>query len=130
MKVEFVSGFDPLPVSSYDDDTFGYQIIKKTVRDIFPQVTVSPGKAFSIVITVIFALYQELKGFKCLLQTSLTHEKLLLLLVLSTNQLYDFLSQGSAWVTLTAGTTQNCLWTFIALPHHGTNPVILQGRTH
>ncbi|XP_051736243.1 N-fatty-acyl-amino acid synthase/hydrolase PM20D1.1 [Ctenopharyngodon idella] len=43
VKVEFVSGFDPLPVSSYDDDTFGYQIIKKTVRDIFPQVTVSPG---------------------------------------------------------------------------------------
>ncbi|ROL53252.1 N-fatty-acyl-amino acid synthase/hydrolase PM20D1.1 [Anabarilius grahami] len=43
VKLEFVSGFDPLPVSSYDDDTFGYQIIKKTVQDIFPQVTVSPG---------------------------------------------------------------------------------------
>ncbi|XP_016300448.1 probable carboxypeptidase PM20D1.1 [Sinocyclocheilus anshuiensis] len=30
-------------ISSYDEDTFGYQIIKKTVHDIFPQVTVSPG---------------------------------------------------------------------------------------
>ncbi|KTG32100.1 hypothetical protein cypCar_00010877 [Cyprinus carpio] len=43
VKVEFVSGFDPLPISSYDEDTFGYQIIKKTVHDIFPEVTVSPG---------------------------------------------------------------------------------------
>ncbi|RXN26044.1 putative carboxypeptidase [Labeo rohita] len=43
VKVEFVDGFDPLPVSSYEEDTFGYQIIKKTVHDIFPQVTVSPG---------------------------------------------------------------------------------------
>jgi len=47
VKVELVSGFDPLPISSYDDDTFGYQIIKKTVNDIFPQVAVTPGKAFS-----------------------------------------------------------------------------------
>ncbi|XP_056094198.1 N-fatty-acyl-amino acid synthase/hydrolase PM20D1.1 [Rhinichthys klamathensis goyatoka] len=43
VKVELVSGFDPLPISSYDDDTFGYQIIKKTVHDIFPQVAVTPG---------------------------------------------------------------------------------------
>lgn len=50
MKVDFVSGFDPLPISSYDEDTFGYQIIKKTVHDIFTEATVSPGKAFSIVL--------------------------------------------------------------------------------
>ncbi|XDV45789.1 hypothetical protein PO909_013820, partial [Leuciscus waleckii] len=34
VKVELVCGFDPLPISSYDDDTLGYQIIKKTVDDI------------------------------------------------------------------------------------------------
>jgi len=56
VKVEMVNGFDPLPISSYDDDTFGYQIIKKTVNDIFPQVAVTPGKAFSIVIIVIRGL--------------------------------------------------------------------------
>ncbi|NP_001032448.2 N-fatty-acyl-amino acid synthase/hydrolase PM20D1.1 precursor [Danio rerio] len=43
VKVEFINGFDPLPISSYEDDTFGYQIIKKSVQDIFPQVTVTPG---------------------------------------------------------------------------------------
>ncbi|KAG9328503.1 hypothetical protein JZ751_013495, partial [Albula glossodonta] len=43
VKVELVKGFDPLPVSAYDDATFGFQIIKKTVLDMFPQLTVAPG---------------------------------------------------------------------------------------
>ncbi|XP_051516780.1 N-fatty-acyl-amino acid synthase/hydrolase PM20D1.1-like [Myxocyprinus asiaticus] len=43
VKVELVSGFNPLPISSYDEHTFGYQIIKKTVQDIFPEVTVTPS---------------------------------------------------------------------------------------
>ncbi|XP_057175777.1 N-fatty-acyl-amino acid synthase/hydrolase PM20D1.1-like [Triplophysa rosa] len=43
VAVELMKGFDPLPVSSYDEHTFGYQIIKKTAKDIFPQVTVTPG---------------------------------------------------------------------------------------
>uniref|UniRef100_A0A672N2R6 Probable carboxypeptidase PM20D1.2 n=1 Tax=Sinocyclocheilus grahami TaxID=75366 RepID=A0A672N2R6_SINGR len=43
VKVELVNGFDPLPVSSYDENTFGYQIIKKTVQSMFPQLTVAPG---------------------------------------------------------------------------------------
>lgn len=41
--MELVDGFDPLPVSSYDETSFGFQIIKKTVLDQFPQVTVAPG---------------------------------------------------------------------------------------
>lgn len=44
MKIELVDGFDPLPVSSYGETSFGFQIIKKTVLDLFPQVTVAPGK--------------------------------------------------------------------------------------
>lgn len=43
VKMELVDGFDPLPVSSSDETSFGFQIIKKTVLDMFPQVTVAPG---------------------------------------------------------------------------------------
>ena len=48
MKIELVEGFDPLPVSSADEKSFGFQIIKKTVLDIFPTVTVAPGRFNSI----------------------------------------------------------------------------------
>lgn len=44
VKVELVNGFDPLPISSYDEQAFGFQIIKKTVQGMFPQLTVAPGK--------------------------------------------------------------------------------------
>ncbi|XP_068189224.1 N-fatty-acyl-amino acid synthase/hydrolase PM20D1.2 [Antennarius striatus] len=43
VKMELVHGFDPLPVSSTDEKSFGFQIIKKTVLDMFPTVTVAPG---------------------------------------------------------------------------------------
>uniref|UniRef100_A0A8C1UGP7 Peptidase M20 domain containing 1, tandem duplicate 2 n=1 Tax=Cyprinus carpio TaxID=7962 RepID=A0A8C1UGP7_CYPCA len=43
VKVELVNGFDPLPISSYDEQAFGFQIIKKTVQGMFPQLTVAPG---------------------------------------------------------------------------------------
>ncbi|XP_026223002.1 N-fatty-acyl-amino acid synthase/hydrolase PM20D1.2 [Anabas testudineus] len=43
VKIELVDGFDPLPVSSADEKSFGFQIIKKTVVDMFPAVTVAPG---------------------------------------------------------------------------------------
>ncbi|KAM3618368.1 uncharacterized protein V6R79_019703 [Siganus canaliculatus] len=43
VKIELVEGFDPLPVSSTDEKSFGFQIIKKTVLDLFPSVTVAPG---------------------------------------------------------------------------------------
>ncbi|KAL4645980.1 putative carboxypeptidase PM20D1 [Arapaima gigas] len=43
VKIELITGFDPLPLSSFDDKAFGYQIIKKTLLDMFPQVSVAPG---------------------------------------------------------------------------------------
>eukprot|EP00066_Takifugu_rubripes_P001976 XP_003963552.1 PREDICTED: probable carboxypeptidase PM20D1 [Takifugu rubripes] len=43
VSVELVYGFDPLPVSSSDEKSFGFQIIKKTILDLFPTVTVAPG---------------------------------------------------------------------------------------
>uniref|UniRef100_A0A4W4EN86 Peptidase M20 dimerisation domain-containing protein n=1 Tax=Electrophorus electricus TaxID=8005 RepID=A0A4W4EN86_ELEEL len=43
VKLELVDGFDSLPISSYDEQSFGYQIIKKTLLDMFPQVTVAPS---------------------------------------------------------------------------------------
>ncbi|KAA0706899.1 N-fatty-acyl-amino acid synthase/hydrolase PM20D1.1 [Triplophysa tibetana] len=52
VAVELMKGFDPLPVSSYDEHTFGYQIIKKTANDIFPQVTVTPVSALATLIAV------------------------------------------------------------------------------
>ena len=44
VKIELINGFDPEPVSSSDEKSFGFQIIKKTVLDIFPTVTVAPGR--------------------------------------------------------------------------------------
>ncbi|XP_062397951.1 N-fatty-acyl-amino acid synthase/hydrolase PM20D1.2-like [Sardina pilchardus] len=43
VKISLLTGFDPLPVSSYGAKAFGYQVIKKTVLDQFPQVTIAPG---------------------------------------------------------------------------------------
>jgi len=44
VKVDLVEGFDPLTVSSYSETSFGFQILKKTVLDVFLQVTVAPGE--------------------------------------------------------------------------------------
>lgn len=44
VKIELVEGFDPLPISSTDEKAFGFQIIKKTVLDLFPSVTIAPGR--------------------------------------------------------------------------------------
>lgn len=41
MKIEEVS--NPIPSSSYSADAFGFQTVKKTVKDIFPDVLVAPG---------------------------------------------------------------------------------------
>lgn len=43
VKMELLDGFDPLPFSSYDETSFGFQIIRKTVLDMFPSVNVAPG---------------------------------------------------------------------------------------
>uniref|UniRef100_A0A8C6V0G7 Peptidase M20 domain containing 1, tandem duplicate 2 n=1 Tax=Neogobius melanostomus TaxID=47308 RepID=A0A8C6V0G7_9GOBI len=43
VKIEVVYGFDPLPISPYDETSFGFQIIKKTVLDMFPSMIVAPG---------------------------------------------------------------------------------------
>lgn len=43
VKIELVEGFDPLPISSIDEKAFGFQIIKKTVLDMFPSLTIAPG---------------------------------------------------------------------------------------
>ncbi|KAG7221559.1 hypothetical protein INR49_017090, partial [Caranx melampygus] len=43
VKIELVEGFDPLPVSSADEQSFGFQIIKRTILDMFPTITIAPG---------------------------------------------------------------------------------------
>ncbi|XP_054837437.1 N-fatty-acyl-amino acid synthase/hydrolase PM20D1 [Eublepharis macularius] len=44
VKIEVESAFDPLPVSPWDDQTFGLQVFRKTIQDVFPDVgSVAPG---------------------------------------------------------------------------------------
>ncbi|XP_061840724.1 N-fatty-acyl-amino acid synthase/hydrolase PM20D1.2 isoform X1 [Nerophis lumbriciformis] len=43
VKIELIEGFDPLPISSSNETSYGFQIIKKTVLDMFPSVIVAPG---------------------------------------------------------------------------------------
>jgi len=34
---------EPHPISPYDDDSFGYQTIKKSIQEVFPNTAVVPG---------------------------------------------------------------------------------------
>nr|XP_021139197.1 N-fatty-acyl-amino acid synthase/hydrolase PM20D1 isoform X2 [Columba livia] len=44
VKIDIVEAFDPLPVSPWDDQTFGVHIFQRTILDIFPDVdSVVPG---------------------------------------------------------------------------------------
>ncbi|XP_062998690.1 N-fatty-acyl-amino acid synthase/hydrolase PM20D1 isoform X2 [Elgaria multicarinata webbii] len=44
VKIEMESAFDPLPVSPWDDQTFGVQVFRQTILDVFPDVgSVAPG---------------------------------------------------------------------------------------
>ncbi|XP_061488113.1 N-fatty-acyl-amino acid synthase/hydrolase PM20D1 isoform X2 [Rhineura floridana] len=44
VKIEVESAFDPLPVSPWDDRTFGVQVFRLTILDVFPDVgSVVPG---------------------------------------------------------------------------------------
>lgn len=43
VSMDLVEGFDPLPVSPYSETSYGFQILKKTILELFPQVTVAPG---------------------------------------------------------------------------------------
>ncbi|XP_069489270.1 N-fatty-acyl-amino acid synthase/hydrolase PM20D1 [Ambystoma mexicanum] len=37
------NAFNPLPVSPYDEKSFGYQIVGRTIRDVFSDIPVAPG---------------------------------------------------------------------------------------
>uniref|UniRef100_A0A4W3H0R0 Peptidase M20 domain containing 1 n=1 Tax=Callorhinchus milii TaxID=7868 RepID=A0A4W3H0R0_CALMI len=43
VKIDLLYGFDPLPTSPHDELAFGYQIIRTTVENVFPEVFVIPG---------------------------------------------------------------------------------------
>ncbi|XP_048467888.1 N-fatty-acyl-amino acid synthase/hydrolase PM20D1 [Rhincodon typus] len=43
VKIEVLQHYPSLPMSSYDDTSFGYQVIKGTIQNIFPEVAVAPG---------------------------------------------------------------------------------------
>ncbi|XP_044302103.1 N-fatty-acyl-amino acid synthase/hydrolase PM20D1 [Varanus komodoensis] len=44
VKIEMMDAFDPLPVSPWEDQTFGVQVFRQTILDVFPDVgSVAPG---------------------------------------------------------------------------------------
>uniref|UniRef100_A0A8C8BFT8 Peptidase M20 domain containing 1 n=1 Tax=Otus sunia TaxID=257818 RepID=A0A8C8BFT8_9STRI len=44
VKIDVVEAFDPLPISPWDDQTFGVHILQRTILDTFPDVdSVVPG---------------------------------------------------------------------------------------
>ncbi|XP_072419863.1 N-fatty-acyl-amino acid synthase/hydrolase PM20D1-like [Chiloscyllium punctatum] len=43
VKIEVLQHYPSLPMSSYDDTSFGYQVIKGTIGNIFPEVAIAPG---------------------------------------------------------------------------------------
>ncbi|XP_041051866.1 N-fatty-acyl-amino acid synthase/hydrolase PM20D1-like isoform X2 [Carcharodon carcharias] len=43
VKIEVLQHHPSLPLSSYNDNSFGYQVIKGTIRDVFPAVAIAPG---------------------------------------------------------------------------------------
>ncbi|XP_069798240.1 N-fatty-acyl-amino acid synthase/hydrolase PM20D1-like [Narcine bancroftii] len=43
VKIKVLKSSPPIPMSSYEDDAFGYQVIKETIGNIFPEVIVTPG---------------------------------------------------------------------------------------
>ncbi|KAF7254711.1 N-fatty-acyl-amino acid synthase/hydrolase PM20D1 [Varanus komodoensis] len=47
VKIEMMDAFDPLPVSPWEDQTFGVQVFRQTILDVFPDVgSVAPGHSF------------------------------------------------------------------------------------
>lgn len=53
VKIDVVDAFDPLPVSPWDDQTFGVHIFQRTILDTFPDVdSVVPGNSKHMMIIV------------------------------------------------------------------------------
>ncbi|XP_043819640.1 N-fatty-acyl-amino acid synthase/hydrolase PM20D1 [Dromiciops gliroides] len=40
VQYQVLTAFNPLPISPYDDEAFGYQLLRHTIKDVFPEVTV------------------------------------------------------------------------------------------
>ncbi|XP_068930799.1 N-fatty-acyl-amino acid synthase/hydrolase PM20D1 isoform X2 [Petaurus breviceps papuanus] len=40
VKYQVLNAFNPLPLSPYDHEAFGYQLLRRTIRDVFPEVSV------------------------------------------------------------------------------------------
>ncbi|CAN2391826.1 cellular amide catabolic process [Pristimantis euphronides] len=43
VEISIVNSFDPLPISPYDDSSFGYQTLQKTIYSVFSAAPVAPG---------------------------------------------------------------------------------------
>ena len=58
VKVEVTSSMEPHPISPYGSDTFGYQTIKTSARQVwgYTDVIVAPGQTTSGYVDVIFGV--------------------------------------------------------------------------
>ena len=44
VKIEVKSAMEPHPVSLYGEEDFGYQVMKTSIRQVFSEAVVAPGK--------------------------------------------------------------------------------------
>uniref|UniRef100_UPI00398F74EF N-fatty-acyl-amino acid synthase/hydrolase PM20D1.2-like n=1 Tax=Pristiophorus japonicus TaxID=55135 RepID=UPI00398F74EF len=64
VKIEVLEHHPSLPMSSYDDTSFGYQVIKATIGNIFPEAVVTPGLCVASTDTIHYQnLTRELYRF-------------------------------------------------------------------
>lgn len=47
VQLHVLDAFDPLPISPFDDQALGYQLLRQTIQSVFPEVNiVTPGNDF------------------------------------------------------------------------------------
>ncbi|XP_025106840.1 N-fatty-acyl-amino acid synthase/hydrolase PM20D1-like [Pomacea canaliculata] len=47
VEIEVMSSMEPHPQAPSDEDSFGYHVIKDSIREVFPEVVVAPGLMFA-----------------------------------------------------------------------------------
>lgn len=53
VEIEVMSSMEPHPQAPSDEDSFGYHVIKDSIREVFPEVVVAPGKCLLSVYVLV-----------------------------------------------------------------------------
>jgi len=46
VKITVMSSMEPLPMSPYGDEDFGYQTVKNSIKQVWPESVQAPGKSY------------------------------------------------------------------------------------